>query len=257
MPELRWALIGLGLLFLGGLALWEWRKSRRRHFTNAHVESSAVIEPGRPREPVERTRRVEPSIDGISAADADPDMVFEVPTIHPVEPVRVALSAGAAVDIPSAARFDLSIEEPERAQVPIQWPPRESTRVLGLRVVNARGDLLSGRTLRIALDAAGLRHGPQRIYHLVTADGAVLVSVANLMRPGALDPAVIDGLQLKGLNVFSVLPGPLPPEQMLEGLVQLARTLAQRLGAVVHDSSGQELDEVLLAALRQSVDEGP
>ena len=81
--------------------------------------------------------------------------------------------------------------------MPIQWPPRESTRVLGLRVVNARGDLLSGRTLRIALDAAGLRHGPQKIYHLVTADGAVLVSVANLMRPGTLDPAVIDGLQLK------------------------------------------------------------
>ena len=57
--------------------------------------------------------------------------------------------------------------------------------------------------------------------------------------------------------MFSVLPGPMPPEQMLEGLVQLARTLAQRLGAVVHDSSGQELDDALLATLRQSVDEAP
>src|SRR4051812_8531357 len=28
MPELRWTLLILGALFIGGLALWEWRRQR-------------------------------------------------------------------------------------------------------------------------------------------------------------------------------------------------------------------------------------
>jgi cell division protein ZipA len=259
MPELRWALIGLGLLFLAGLAVWEWRKSKRRHFTHAYVEPAVVIEPtDRARRLEPGVGRLEPSIDGISAVDADPAMSFDVPTIHPVEPVRVALSAGSAVDIPAAARFELSDDQPAPAAVAIQWPPAESSRVLSLRVVNARGEPLPGRALRAALDAAGLRHGPQKIYHLATPEGAVLVSVANLMQPGSFDPAVMDAQQFRGLNVFSVLPGLLPPQQMLDELVGVARALAHRLGAVVQDSDRQDLDGERLAQLQQSLaDEAP
>lgn len=263
---MRWALIGLGLLFLAGLAMWEWRKSKRRHFTHAYVEPVA------PGEPVDRARRLEPavgrieagmgrkepSIDGVSALDADPGMVFEVPTIHPVEPVRVALSAGSAVDVPSAARFDLSDDEPAPSAVAIKWPPAESSRVLTLRVVSPRGEMLPGRALRNALDAAGLRHGPQNIYHLATPEGEVLASVANLMQPGSFDPSVMDAQQFRGLNVFNVLPGALPPERMLDELVGVARALAHRLGAVVQDSDWQDLDGERLAQLRQSLaDEAP
>jgi cell division protein ZipA len=189
---------------------------------------------------------------------ADAGVVFDVPTIHPVEPVRVALSAGSAVDVPSAARFDPPAGKPPAPAVAIQWPPAQSARVLGLRVVSPRGEPLPGRALRNALDAAGLRHGPQNIYHLVTPEGAVLVSVANLMQPGSLDPEAMDAQQFRGLNVFSVLPGALPPERMLEELVGVARALAHRLGAVVQDSDRQDLDGVRLAQLRQSlVDEAP
>ncbi|MEO8314734.1 MAG: cell division protein ZipA C-terminal FtsZ-binding domain-containing protein [Pseudomonadota bacterium] len=248
MPELQWVLIGLGLLFLVGLAVWEWRKSRRQHFSHTLVESSGAVETP------DRTRRVEPSFDGMAGVAAEPDMVFDVPTIHPVEPMRVALSAGSAVDIPSAARFEFS--KPPMAAPPIQWPPADAGRVLSLRVVGSRGEPLSGHALRNALEAAGLRHGPQKIFHLTTPEGAVLVSVANLMQPGSLDPAAMDTQQLKGLNVFSVLSGTLPPAEMLEKLVGLARALAQRLGAVVQDADGHNLDGVRLTQLQQSLD-GP
>jgi hypothetical protein len=250
MPELRWALIGLSLLFLAGLALWEWRKSKRRHFTHAHIEPAAIFES------TDRGRRLEPSIDGVASASVAADIGFDVPTIHPVEPVRVAVSAGSAVDVPAAARF--GGPRPGGDVPSIQWPPIDAGRVLGLRVVGARGEPLSGRTLRAALEAAGLRHGPQHIYHLTTAEGAVLVSVANLVRPGSFDPAVMDAQQFRGLNVFSVLPGPLPPLRMLDELTGLARMLAQRLGAVVQDADGQDLDGVRLTQLQQSLaDEAP
>lgn len=161
------------------------------------------------------------------------------------------------MDVPAAARFERASPAADPS-VPIKWPPVDAGRVVGLRVVNARGEPLSGRTLRIALEAAGLRHGPQEIYHLTTADGSVLASVADLVRPGSFDPATMDAQQFRGLNVFSILPGALPPPRMLDELTGLARAIAQRLGAVVQDSSGRDLDSARLAELQQTLaDEAP
>jgi cell division protein ZipA len=260
MPDLRWALSGLGLLFLLGLVLWEWHKSRRRHFHDAPVEAPARIEPS---VPADRSRRIEPRIVELSDVDAPDDMPLDVPTIHPVEPVRavemvrVSVAADHAVDMPGAARIEFDLDEPATAAVAIQWPRADAARILSLRVVHPRGEPLSGRALRIALDAAGLRHGPQGIYHLVNAEGAVLVSVANLMRPGSFEPSAMDSQQFRGLNVFSVLPGPLMPARMLDEAVGVARALAHRLVAVVQDEHGQDLDGVRLTGLQASLDEAP
>lgn len=245
VPELRWALIGLGVAFLAGLALWEWRRSRRQPARTTLTDLPTVAE-----QP-ERPRRVEPGFDGIiTARSAGPDESIEVPTIHPVEPVPVA--SGVAVDVPAAARA------PARAApvapAVIRWPPEHSERVLSLRVVSRSGEPLPGRQLRNALESAGLVPGPQTIYHRVAEDGAVLVSVANLVRPGSLDPAQMDAQQFRGLSLFSILPGPVPPEAMLDGLVDVARTLARRFDALVQDDQGAALDAARLQALRDSLD---
>jgi hypothetical protein len=263
MPELRWALVGLGVLFLLGLGLWEWRRSGRRHAANALTESAVISEP------VERVRRLEPSIDGhVGHAGYDPDHSLEVPTIHPGDPVLIGVATESAVDIPTAARFEVREPPPPStisSAVPlpvqhmpaaaIQWPPQHSEHVLSLRLVGAQGAPLPGRALRIALEAAGLVHGPQSIFHLATDDGEVLVSAANLVRPGNFDPAVMDTQEFRGLNLFSVLPGALPPVRMLEELVAVARGLAHRLSAIVQDESGADLDGMRLSQMRRSLPE--
>ena len=139
----------------------------------------------------------------------------------------------------------------------IRWPPERADRVLTLRLVSTRGALLSGREVRLALEQAGLMPGPQRIYHLPDANGAVLVSAANMLRPGDLDPLKIDEEQLRGLSLFSVLPGPLPPVRMLEELVAVARAVSWRLGATVQDEHGAELDGEVLVRLRKSLPDEP
>ena len=50
-----------------------------------------------------------------------------------------------------------------------------------------------------------------------------------------------------------MLPGVSPDEQVLEELVHLARALASRLGAIVQDEYGQELDAERLTQLRRAV----
>lgn len=135
----------------------------------------------------------------------------------------------------------------------IRWPPEKTERVLSLRVVSAGGEPLPGRPLRQALESSGMVHGPQRIFHLVDVDGAVRASAANLVRPGSLEPAKMDAQEFRGLSLFCILPGPLPPSKMLDGLVQLARDVAERAGAIVQDEQGATLNAERLTQLRRSV----
>jgi FtsZ-interacting cell division protein ZipA len=208
-------------------------------------------------------RRIEPHMDSLLTSHAaglleEPADLGEVPVIHPVEPISVPVAREAAVDVPAAAgaqraAASLSSSAPRLKPPEIRWPPERADRVLSLRIANAQGAPLQGREVRLALEQGGLVPGPQTIYHRTDSHGAVLVSAANMVRPGDLDPQRIDELQLRGLSLFSVLPGPLPPVRMLEELVAAARALAWRLGASVQDEHGSELDGERLVKLRQSL----
>jgi len=264
MPQLRWALIGLGALFLAGLALWEWRRSRRLPSQAPHLENRVpdITLIG------ERPRRLEPGLGempGVTAAE--PEGRLEVPTILPVESLRVAPET--AIDIPAAARgaggdpvvpaasTAPAASPASTARVPaIQWPPRHTERVLTLRIIRRDSAAMPGRALRIALESAGLASGPQQIFHRADPHGAVIVSAANMLQPGVLDPAHMDASEYRGLSLFAVLPGPLPPVRMLEELVATARSVAHRLGAIVQDEQGADLDGMRLTELRRSLPDG-
>lgn len=298
MPELRWALIGLGAVVIAGLALWEWRRARRRLAQDAPT----VVPVAGPQHPSadEPVRRIEPRIDGMVAGHghgADRLALREVPVIHPTEPLAVPVAREAAVDMPAAASrpamaaaspamvdapafaspptsaplaavpsagpgpqdapapqsSQSPVQPPQASATSLRWPPERADRVLTLRLASADGALLQGREVRLALEQAGLVPGPQTIFHRADAHGAVLVSAASMLRPGDLDPQLMDEQQFRGLSLFSVLPGPLQPVRMLEELVGTARAVAWRLGVQVQDDRGAELDGDRLVKLRQSL----
>ena len=265
MTELRWALLILGAVFLAGLALWEWRRPRQDARGTAapdHQPSapSVSLPPSVPTTsvpasvPHDRQRR-EPSM-GEFADDfgSPPEMPMELPTIHAEPTMKVQVLMESAVDMPSAARFESSGAP---AAVAIRWPPTSAKRVVTLRVAGRAGAMLAGRALRTALLATGMQHGPQEIFHLVSDDGEVLASAANLVRPGSFDTLAMDAQEFRGISLFCVLPGPLSGSAMVEGLVSLARDLADRLGAVLQDDLGLPLSAERLTQLRRSVQEEP
>jgi FtsZ-interacting cell division protein ZipA len=257
MNELRVALIVLGAVFLAALLLWERRRSAHRarpappaeisHPTVAPAASSSA-----------RNRRLEPSIGDFAPGEAELPESLDVPTIHPVEPVRVEVMREVAVDVPGAAvaaRSDPAPAQPDAAPVTplIRWPPAQTERVLTVRVVRPDGLALPGRALRQAMESAGMVHGPQRIYHLVDAEGDVRASAANLVRPGSFDPTQMDAQEFRGLSLFSILPGPVASQRMLDDLLELAHTVAARVDAVVQDEQGAALVGERLAQLRRSL----
>jgi cell division protein ZipA len=238
--ELRLALLGLGALFIALLGLWEWRRPRHRAENsdlNAAPEATSV-------------GRREPSIDEF-AVQAPAALIPDISGMN-AAPIRVEISRETAVDVPGESESIRATRAPI-VEVGIRWPPAETERVLSLRLIGRLEKPLNGRRLRQSLQGAGMRHGPQQIFHRTNEEGDVLVSAANLVRPGSFDVASMDGESFRGVSLFCVLPGPVAAEQMLDGLVTLARQLAGKIEAAVQDERGQELDAERLTQLRRSL----
>jgi FtsZ-interacting cell division protein ZipA len=174
----------------------------------------------------------------------------------PPAPAMTATTAATAtlsepveggISVPKAA-----VAAPEGTQPAVlDWPPEGERHIVALRIVPAANERLSGRAVRLAITACGFVHGRFGIYHQADGEGRALLSVASLSKPGVLDPINLDFQRLAGINLFTVLPGPLSPGAALDHLLDTARELSQRLPARVQDETGHPLDAERLEDLRE------
>jgi cell division protein ZipA len=141
-------------------------------------------------------------------------------------------------------------------QIVLQWANEAERRIVTLRVLPRGEPRFPGRSLRQAFASAGFWHGPLDIFHLPHTDGRVILSVAALAQPGTFDPSIMDSQRFSGLNMFAVLPGPIPEREAFEQLVHAARQIAERLDGQITDQHGEELTSERIGRLRQSL-EGP
>lgn len=247
MDQLRWILLGIGALVLVGLALFE---ARRRHHVAAQSDPLIVRQ-----EPV-LDAELDLNLDETRQGDTsrkDPPLVMVDDLDQVSEGMGFEVANEVAVDRPGRSESGLAWSADEDAGAPVQWPPLQQDRILWLRVAPPAGQTFNGRTLRLSLTACGLFIGPQDIFHRTDAQGHVLASAANLMRPGSFDLAQMDGQQFRGVHVFAVLPSPLPPPQLFDELVALADELAARLSGEVQDEHGVLLDDGKIAQMHATL----
>ena len=219
--ELRWILLTFGALFIAGLAWWELRRPRQAPRDGPeHRDPPAALPQMRAREPAR-----------------------ELPTMSMREaPEPVAPSAPAA---PSAS----IVPAPEVVEPIVEWPPEGSRRILTLRILAAR-ERFAGRTLRQALAAEGFVHGRLSIFHKAGTDARAVLSAASLTQPGSFELATMDTQRYGGLNIFAVLPGPLPAPEAFEELLASARQLNERLQGTLQDERGDALTAARIAIVR-------
>jgi cell division protein ZipA len=140
----------------------------------------------------------------------------------------------------------------DAAPAPQTAPQVESERrIVALRVVARNGERFTGTSVRQALQGEGFVHGDMQIFHRTAGDGRALLSAASLTRPGSFDLATMDAVLYRGLNLFAVLPGPLPARDTVDKLLLSGHTLAQRLRGDLLDSRGEPLTESRLAEMRR------
>jgi cell division protein ZipA len=82
----------------------------------------------------------------------------------------------------------------------------------------------------------------------------VVFSVASLLKPGHLDPAVAEDFQTPGLTLFMVLPGPVRAADAVRDMITTAERLAKAIGAEVYDARKQPFTPTSARELQQEIE---
>jgi cell division protein ZipA len=171
------------------------------------------------------------------------------PAVIPAPPPAPVAATAAPDSIPDVAVIpDVA---PAPAATPVTRPVREVNEVLAVRLVST-GEKFSGRAVRLALAAEGFTIGKFSIFHKPAADGHALLSIASLTKPGTFDRQSIDMQRYSGLNLFTVLPGPVPGPEAVDELLECAQVLSQRLRGALQDEQGAPLTPLRTAAMRNA-----
>jgi cell division protein ZipA len=184
----------------------------------------------------------------------EPEAIVHADSEEP-SPAAAEVLEETVLEIAPAPRSELNIgaiEMPVLAEPIVDWPEDSQRQIVALRLV-APADRFPGRAVRQALSAEGFMLGKFAIYHKAGPDGRAVVSAASLTRPGTFDAESIDMQRFGGLNLFAVLPGPLPPAEAFDELLATARTLNERLQGGLQDETGQPLTPTRIAAIRSSL----
>jgi len=285
--DLRMALLLVGVIVLLAIVLWEVLQRRRV----AQAERSVLKGPlGQSREiddlavqgdPLfrnERTRvetivRDEPTLTlpEIQVRDrlVEPPLVDlevaltshrEGPGLPVVEASRDREPQASSAPMTSSKFDSEAAPKPRPALGPnaafkaapkLELPSEEKRVIVAVRVVARSGERFTGASLRQALQGDGFVHGEMSIFHRSVGEGQVLLSAASLTKPGSFDLDTMDSSLFLGINLFAVLPGPLPGRDTVDKLLLSGHTLAQRLRGELQDAHGQVLNEARLTEMRR------
>ncbi|MBM4213714.1 MAG: hypothetical protein FJ179_08360 [Gammaproteobacteria bacterium] len=196
-----------------------------------------------------RDRLVEPRLVDLDTARVEPGLGTDIPVMEGA-PAGSEQFAAAAEDVAPVSTVSVAGAPAATASAAVVLGEDQRV-IVALRVVARGGERFSGASLRQALLGEGFVHGDMSIFHRQLADGRTLMSAASLTKPGNFDLATIDSTRFLGINLFAVLPGPMPGRETVDKLLLAGHTLAQRLRGDLLDSQGQPLTETRLAEMRR------
>ena len=217
--ELRWVVLGLGLLVILGVSLAGLLRSRSRPAETARPEPEIWPEEPEVAAPVAESGgrdEVDATLEGAGSSSGSAEDGTPLPRDAGEEP-------GAPHEAPGDTDSSAVAE-----------------RVVSLRLVAGEGRRLDAeRTVR-ALREAGLQHGPYDIFHYCEDRDAPEsgFSVANLVEPGSFDLTTMLDSTLPGMTFFLILPGSRDPVERFDRMIGIARELCQELDAELLDESG-------------------
>ena len=256
MNELRWILIGFGIVLLAAIYLWGRRGNRAvasedaqlrtRPEPTMHTAESALLRAAQESSPEPDASDVTPPIEAHSTPETWHGRVkptfADAPTEEmPVRPPQTSPSATAAAPTLSSS------ESPQARRV-------ERRKILSLRIAMAP-QRVEGAKLLESLLAESLQHGKYSIFHRLHTDGGIVFSVASMVEPGTFDLEKMGETLFPGITMFTQLPAPVPGMHALNEMIACARRLQANVGGTLQDERGVPLTVHRIERMRQEVRE--
>lgn len=132
----------------------------------------------------------------------------------------------------------------------------EPEEVLIINVMAVRGENFRGDELLDILLKCGMRFGDMDIFHRYSdskGDGALLFSMANMVKPGTFDLDAMDEFDTPGVSLFMTLPLKADSMQSFELMADTARTIAETLGGELKDEQRSVMTRQTIEHCRERI----
>ena len=221
--ELRWALIVISALVIGGLlihGLWSVRKKDQPDEQQREQEAEPQVE-----QPSSIQSNDEPDIGELNFAALDD------------EPIATKDADTATVQTQQDTQVDSDAESSTQAQ------PEPSDFII-LHIAMPEGLTMAGSRLLPAVLSLGFKYSDEGFFNRhvePSGNGPVLFRLVNMFNPGTFDIDNMEQFGTAGVSLFMTLPcegDSLAAFNMLHGA---AKKLADEFGATVLDSSREPL----------------
>ena len=148
------------------------------------------------------------------------------------------------------------LDEDEAEDAKGAAPQSEPEEVLIINIMAQKGEMFNGADLLDIILKCGLRYGSMDIFHRYSdtkGDGALLFSMANMVRPGTYDLDAMDEFTTPGVSLFMTLPIDADSMQSFDLMAETAQAIAQTLGGELKDEQRSAMTKQTLEHSRQRI----
>ncbi len=152
--------------------------------------------------------------------------------------------------------YEDELEEEAQEEAQAATPQSEPEEVLIINIMAQKGEMFNGADLLDIVLKCGLRYGNMDIFHRYSdtkGDGALLFSMANMVRPGTFDLDAMDEFSTPGVSLFMTLPIDADSMQSFDLMAETAQAIAQTLGGELKDEQRSAMTKQTLEHSRQRI----
>ena len=217
----RWILIIAGIALIAGIYLFGVRDRKRKPRAS------------RKRAHAQRVRK-EPALESVQDDGAENQDDYE-----DFDARQTELAIGESTDDLSGidSRIEPLIESglEKKPKIPAVPPPEK---IVTLFLQARDNHIITGVELLDASLKSGLVFGAHDIFHRIhEEDVDPVFSMANLTKPGTFDKTIWNTIEIKGVTMFMMLPGPKNGLDAWDSMLATSRNLAELLHADLLDDT--------------------